>query len=93
MGFDHAYINAILGIVAGKHKGLYIPRPNGEPYVPDQSSEKVRNHIDMTMALKRHLYTTPSYKEAGFHLSEEDIADDTSMLPCWRIDTSYNSGH
>ena len=23
MGFDHAYINAILGIVAGKHKGLY----------------------------------------------------------------------
>ena len=47
----------------------------------------------MTMALKRHLYTTPSYKEAGFHLSEEDLADDTSMLPCWRIDTFYNSGH
>ena len=92
MGFDHAYINAILGIVAGKHRDLYAPRPNGEPYVPD-NSESVRHHIGIVQALKRHLYTTPSYREAGFFLTPEDIEAGNSMLPCWRLDKLYESGH
>ena len=61
MGFDYAYINAILCIVAGNNKSLHLPRANGEPYVPDFNVENVKSHIQLVRALKRHLFTTPAF--------------------------------